>query len=146
MTDLRIDRHFDVDPTTVFDFVTKANRLLEWWGPEGMSVPEHDLDLSRPGRKWWSVMVGGDGRRYKVSGEVVAVDPPRSVEFTWGWHDEHDERGHESRVRFEIMPGDGGGTHFALIHSGLTDAESATNHEMGWSSSLKKLERMASNT
>ena len=143
MTALRLDRHFGADPQTVFDFVTKTSHLLEWWGPEGMTVPEHELDLSVPGKDWWSVMVNAEGRRYKVSGAVVAVDPPRSVEFTWGWHDDEGARGHESRVRFEIQAGNAGGTDFALIHSELADDESAKNHEMGWVSSLRKLERLA---
>ena len=141
--ELRLDRHFDADPETVFKFVTRPENLVKWWGPEGMTVPEGDLDLSEAGKPWWSVMVNAEGKRHKVSGKVIAVDPPRAVEFSWGWHDENDERGHDSTVRFEVRAGDKGGTHFALIHSGLANEESARNHEMGWTSSLRKLERLA---
>jgi uncharacterized protein YndB with AHSA1/START domain len=91
-----------------------------------------------------SVMINAEGGRYKVSGEVIQVDPPRSVEFTWGWHDENDARGHESQVRFEVEPNGSGGTLFRLIHSGLADDESAANHNEGWTSCLRKLERLAS--
>lgn len=142
MSELRIERNFPAEPGKVFAFVTRMENLLKWWGPEGMSVPEHDLDLSKPG-DWSSVMVNAEGGRHKVSGVVVAVDPPRSVEFTWGWHDDNDERGYESLVRFEIEPDDAGGTRFLLTHSGLADEESAANHREGWSSSLNKLERLA---
>lgn len=141
MTDLKLERRFDADPQTVFDFVTRTKHLLKWWGPEGMSLPEHDLDLSRPG-PWSSVMMNADGRRFKVTGEVVRVETPRLVEFTWAWHDGDDRRGPESRVRFEVRP-DGAGSHFTLVHAGLADEESAKNHEMGWTSSLGKLERLA---
>ena len=89
-------------------------------------------------------MMNADGQRYKVTGEVVTVDPPNAVEFTWAWHDDNDTRGHESRVRFEVHPNGSGGTVFRMIHSGLVDEESAQNHDMGWVSSLRKLERMAS--
>ena len=41
--------------------------------------------------------------------------PPRAVEFTWGWHDETDTRGPESRVRIDLAP-DGAGTAFVLTH------------------------------
>jgi uncharacterized protein YndB with AHSA1/START domain len=142
MTELRIDRHFAADPQIVFEFVTRPQHVLKWWGPEGMTLPEYDLDLTRPGAPWYSVMTNAEGKRFKVSGEVVAVDPPRSVEFTWGWHDDNDERGRDSRVRFEVARGDTGGTRFSLIHSGLADEESARNHEMGWTSTLNKLERL----
>ncbi len=142
MSDLRIERNFDADPETVFAFVTQTDNLLKWWGPEGMSVSDYKLDFSTSG-PWTSTMVNAEGGKYKVSGEVISTDPPHSVEITWAWHDENDERGHESRVRFEVKPNSSGGTAFALIHTGLADEESTQNHTMGWTSSLRKLERMA---
>ncbi len=142
MTDLTLERTFAADPKTVFDFVTKTENLLKWWGPEGMTVPEHELDFSKPG-PWSSVMANAEGGRYKVTGEVLAVDPPNSVEFSWAWHDEADVRGHESLVRFEVKSDGSNGTHFSVIHAGLTDEESAENHNQGWTSALRKLERLA---
>lgn len=142
MSTLKIERRFPHPPETVFAFVTQPEHLLNWWGPEGMGVKDHVLDLSRPGA-WMSTLVNAEGGFHKMSGEVVAVDPPRSVEFTWGWHDDQDERGPESRVRFEVEPDGQGGSRFQLIHSGLADDESAANHEWGWSSALRKLEKMA---
>jgi uncharacterized protein YndB with AHSA1/START domain len=141
MSKLKIERKFSADPEAVFAYLTQRGHLLKWWGPEGMSVPEAQLDFTRPG-PWSSVMMSADGKRYKVTGTVVSVDPPNSVELTWAWHDERDARGHESRVRFEVRPEKNGGTHFTLLHSGLADDESARNHSSGWRSSLGKLERM----
>lgn len=137
-----MEREFTADPATVFSFVTRSENLAKWWGPEGMTLPEKALDFSRKGL-WLSVMMNADGKRYKCSGKVLSCDPPRSVEFTWAWHDEKDARGHESLVRFEVHAGRNGGSRFVLIHSGLPDEESVANHEIGWSSSLRKLERMA---
>lgn len=141
MSELVIERTFAADVSTVFSFVTETEHLLKWWGPEGMSVPVHQLDLTRPGA-WDSNMVNAEGGKHKVSGEVIAVDPPHSVEFTWGWHDENDERGHNSRVRFEVKSNGSGGSHFKMIHSDLADEESANNHNGGWTSSFRKLERL----
>jgi len=87
-------------------------------------------------------MTNAEGDRYKVTGEVLALDPPNSVEFTWGWHDENDNRGHESRVRFEVTPDGVEGSLFKLQHTGLPDDEAATNHNTGWTSSLRKLENL----
>lgn len=141
MSVLKIERTFPVQREKVFAFLTRPENLLKWWGPEGMNVRDHTLDLSKLGA-WSSDMVNAQGGRHKASGVVVAVDPPKSVEFTWGWHDDNDERGYESVVRFELEPSSAGGTHFVLIHSGLTNEESAANHGRGWASSLKKLERL----
>ncbi|MGI9464698.1 MAG: SRPBCC family protein, partial [Aestuariivirgaceae bacterium] len=118
-----------------------TEHLLKWWGPEGCTISEHNLDWSQPGA-WSSVIMNADGKRFKVSGEVLAIDPPSAVEFTWGWHDEHDERGYDSHVRLELRPDGAGGTHFTVLHTGLADEESAANHNIGWTATLAKLERL----
>ena len=142
MSELKLERHFPHPPERVFAFVTKTEHLLDWWGPEGMGVRDHKLDLSRRGA-WSSTLVNAEGGLHKMSGKVLEIDPPHSVEFTFGWHDEQDVRGHESRVRFEIEPDGETGSRFRLIHSGLSDEESAVNHNRGWTSSLRKLEKLA---
>ena len=142
MSTLVIERQFSADPETVFAFVTRHENLLKWWGPESMTCAGDDLDFTTTG-PWSSVMINAEGGRYKVTGEVLQIDPPNSVELSWGWHDENDQRGHESRVRFEVNSNGSGGSNFKLIHSGLADEESAKNHNQGWTSSLVKLERMA---
>ena len=140
MSDLTIERHFDADPEIVFAYLTETQKLLQWWGPEGITISEHSLDLSRPG-PWNSTMVNAKGDIYKVSGEVIAVEDNTFIEFTWAWHDNNDMRGHESRVRFDVKPGTSGGTAFTLTQTGLADEDSAAAHDEGWTSSLAKLER-----
>lgn len=142
MSELTLERHYNSSPETVFAFVTQADLLLRWWGPEGITLPEHKLGFTRLG-PWMSVMKGSEGQTYKVSGEVLHVDPPNSVEFSWAWHDgETDERGHESKVRFSVKSSQDGGTIFTLHHTDLPSEEAAGNHNEGWTSSLKKLEAM----
>jgi uncharacterized protein YndB with AHSA1/START domain len=145
MSELTIERTFAHPPETVFAFVTRTEHLLSWWGPEGVGLSEHHLDFSRPG-PWSSTLVNAEGGLHKMSGEVIKIDPPHFVEFTWGWHDDEDQRGHESRVRFEVEPDGAGGSRFKLIHSGLADDESAANHNRGWTSSLRKLDLLANAT
>lgn len=140
MTELTLTRNFPLPPEQVFEFITRRDRLLQWWGPEGTTLPDEQLGFTTEG-PWHSVIMNADGRRFKVSGEVVEVSPPHTIEFTWGWHDETDARGPESRVRIELYA-EGEGTRFVLHHRELADAESRSNHELGWTSSLGKLERL----
>ncbi len=142
MSELVITREFGAPQEKVFAYISQTRHLLEWWGPEGMHVPEHDLCFDRRG-PWMSVMMNDQGQRYKVSGQVTHVDPPNSVGFTWAWHDEDDKRGEESHVTIRLTPGADGGTLFELRHVDLPDDEAAANHEQGWTSSLRKLERLA---
>ena len=142
MTTLTIERSFAAAPETVFDYVSKTEHLLKWWGPEGMSVPEHKLAFDRPG-PWLSVMQNAEGQTFKVSGQVTHVDRPHSVGFTWAWHDENDVRGVESHVTIKLVPAANGGTEFQLQHVDLPGDDVAANHQQGWTSSLRKLERLA---
>lgn len=136
------ERVFKADPEVVFTYITKTEHLLNWWGPESLNMKEHNLDLSRLG-PWSSTMVNAQGGIHKMSGEVIVLEPPKSVEFTWAWHNERDERGRETHVRLEVSAAENGGTKFVLTHSNLESEESAAKHDIGWSSSLRKLERLA---
>lgn len=141
LQDVRLEREFPVSAETLFRFVSTPEGLTQWWGPEGLTVPEHALDFSRKG-PWFSVMVNDEGQRFKVSGHVTHVDPPKSVGFTWAWHDENDKRGFESHVTLTVTPTDRG-AHLVIDHRGLPDEEAAENHTKGWTSSLRKLDRLA---
>lgn len=145
MSDLQLQRIFPVSPETLFDWVTTPDKLLKWWGPEGVSIPEHNLDLSRTG-PWHSVMQNSDGQRFHVSGQVTHVDVPKSVGFTWAWHDEDGSRGAESHVTFTVAAA-GDGAMLLIDHRDLDGDEIAVRHEEGWTSTLRKLEaQLTANT
>lgn len=141
MPDLDLTRHYAAPPEDVFRAVTDPDMLAQWWGPEGVRVESGDLDFTRTGA-WGSVMINGEGGRYKVTGQVTHVDPPRSVGFTWAWHDEADRRGDESHVTITLADNGDGTTQFTLHHQQLATDEAAQNHNQGWTSSLRKLERL----
>lgn len=137
MVDLKMEREFAVNPETLFAWISDGNKLLQWWGPEGMHIPEHKLDFTHTG-PWYSIMLSEEGQRFKVSGHVTHVDPPRSVGFTWGWHDEEDNRGDESHVTLTIEAC-AKGARLIIDHRDLGDDEISASHERGWASTLRKL-------
>lgn len=143
MAELKLERVFKAAPARVFDFITKSENLMKWWGPEGMTLPDAKLDFTKPG-PWHSTMQNAEGQRFSVSGQVTHVDAPNSVGFTWAWHDESGKRGDESHVVMSLKPTADGGTAFTLHHQQLATEEAAVNHNQGWISSLRKLERLAS--
>lgn len=140
MTVLEIERTFAAPIEQVFDFVTRPEHLVKWWGPEGTNVSDGTLDLTSTGA-WDSTMKSQQGNKYKVSGQVTKVKRPNLVAFTWGWHDENDARGHESHVMIELQADGDDRTRFKLKHQKLADEESVENHNIGWTSSIRKLER-----
>ena len=140
MSDVKLTREFALPPETVFEFVTQPDKLLRWWGHDGMKMAEHELDFSKPGR-WSSTLIGSEGGRFKMSGMVTTVERPNLVEFTWAWHDDADQRGEESIVRFELSAR-GEGTQFVVFHADLKDKDTAVRHQNGWTSTLRRLERL----
>lgn len=144
MPDVTLERDFSAPVEKVFAFVTQTDNLLKWWGPKGVHVPEHNLSFETTG-PWFSVMKNDAGQLFKVSGQVTHVDPPNSIGFTWAWHDDNDQRGHESHVMMSLAVAEKGGTRFTLTHTNLADEEAAARHTEGWTSSLLKLEALATN-
>src|SRR5262249_14610453 len=84
------------------------------------------LDL-RPGGRWSCQARSPEGTG-EVRGEVLAVEPPRLLEYTWepSW-----EQYKQSIVRYtlEKVPG---GTRLSLFHRGLVSEESTRGHSGGW--------------
>lgn len=140
MSDLVITRVFRAGIDHVYDYISKPEHVLEWWGPEGMSVPIQKLDFGTPG-PWHSTMQAPDGRQFHVSGDVVDVDPPNRVAFTWAWRQEDGSRGPESHVEI-ALEAVGDATRFTLTHSGLADEAARASHKDGWNSTLAKLENL----
>lgn len=138
MSDLSFQRDYPISAEALFAWVSDPDKLLKWWGPEGCHVPEHELDFTRTG-PWYSVMQNAEGQQFKVSGHVTHCDPPKSVGFTWGWHDDDDRRGAESHVILSVQATETG-ARLTLDHRELADADAAANHERGWLSSLRKLD------
>jgi len=135
MSVLRIERAYAIDPTEMFAFVTQAENLLKWWGPEGAAAREVRLDLTRPGP--WALVLDTPRGPFEMKGTVTAVSPPHSVEFTMNvpGRDAPD-----SAVRFEIAANGQGGTTFTLTQSGITD-EMVEMGKQGWGSTLDRLEK-----
>ncbi len=135
MSELRIERNYPVTPERLFAFVTETANLLQWWGPEGTSIEEEHLDLTRLGP--WSLVLVNPGGRFAMRGVVKSVMPPRAVEFTMNVPGDDVD----STVRFEIEPDGKGGSRFALIQSGITD-QMVEMGKHGWTSTLARLEKL----
>ena len=145
-TDLKIEVPIRLAPARAFELITRPEHLVAWWGPEGITIGEHQLDFTSPG-PWSSVMTEPEAGWHCVSGEVLAVSDGETVEISWAWHDRQTgERGHESRVRLAVRDDGAGGTILTMQQTGLADAESARLHHEGWASSLGRISALITPT
>lgn len=141
MADLRMERDLDIPAAELWELLTTTGGLLQWWGPEAVTLEDYRLDFTRQG-PWQSVMVNSDGKRHKVSGQVTQVGPGHALELSRAWHDAADRRGEESRVMFTVSALAQDRARLLLEHRELVSEAAVQDHAGGWTSSLRKLERL----
>ena len=121
----------DASPETVWEFLTDPEKIKRWKG----------------------VMVSFDatlGSAYRIevipshiaAGEIVELDPPRRLVYTWGW-----EPGEgvpptvtpgSTTVEYELEA-EGAGTRLRFTHRDLPNQEAADSHSVGWDHYLGRL-------
>ncbi len=136
---LDLSRVVKAKPGAVFDAFTKSDEMKKWWGPEGMTCPNADIDL-RPGGAWETLMQAPDGTTRDVRGTFTDIEPGKKLAYTWAWYTDG-KPGAESKVALEFAEKDGG-TEVRLHHDGFVTQEECTQHQMGWASSLNCLEQI----
>lgn len=115
--------------STVFRFLTEPERFAQWMGggATGQPVPGTTID-ARPGGAMVVTYPGGA----RALGEVVEVDEPRRIVFTWGYEGGANGMPPGScRVTItleEITDG----TIVTLRHEGISTEEVRKGHETGW--------------
>lgn len=134
---LRMTRRFEAPCDKVFRAFVEPDQLLKWWGPTGMQVTDHLIDV-QVGGAWRTTMRSKKGEDYTVSGVYREITPPVRLVLTWGW-ERDGERGHETIVTIELAEQDGG-TRLDLTQELFDSEEMRDSHGSGWSESLDCLE------
>lgn len=106
-------------PTTVFRHFTDSERWAAWWGTGST------IDAQPGGRVFIR-----HPNAVEIAGEVVAVDPPRSIVFTYGYVSGQPFPPGASRVTIRLSE-DRQGTRLELRHE-FADAQAREHHVQGW--------------
>jgi uncharacterized protein YndB with AHSA1/START domain len=136
MTSLTLVRRINARPSIVFDAVTTAEGIVQWWGPDAGPVLIAEADPRKGGcyRVRFRLL---DGTEHECSGEYLDVVRPELVVMSWCWKGGQEDP-NESRVEIALkaIPE---GTEITFTHSRLHDDETRLTHEAGWTGSLDKL-------
>jgi uncharacterized protein YndB with AHSA1/START domain len=130
-------------PEVVWRFLSDQNRLLAWitYLP-GAPTPPGSVFEPRSGGTLKIVFPN----KIEARGQVVEVDPPHRLVFTWGYEPDLAKTGlrpGSCRVEVALQPVPGG-TRVTLTHSGPMSEETARAHEGGWRHYLSQLALQAS--
>ncbi|MEO8377472.1 MAG: SRPBCC domain-containing protein [Candidatus Sumerlaeota bacterium] len=87
--EFKISRELDAPRELVWKAWTDPKRLAEWWGPKGMEVGIHKLEL-KPGGTFLYSMTMPDGK--KLWGKFVyrEITPPEKLVFVVSFSDENE--------------------------------------------------------
>ena len=106
-------------PETVFRFFEDSDRFARWWGPGSTIDP-------RPGGKVYIRHPNG----IETVGEVIEIDPPGRIVFTYGYASGKPIPPGGSRVTVKLAP-DPSGTRLSLHHE-FAEAQVRDLHVQGW--------------
>lgn len=136
MTSLTLVRRIRARPEIVFDLVTTAEGIAQWWGPDAGPVLFAKSD-PRVGGRYQLRFRTLNGIECETGGEFLDVAPPERVRMTWLWAGDIEE----SLIEIVLRPVPEG-TELTFTQSRLPDEKTARGHEKGWSGSLDKLEAL----
>jgi uncharacterized protein YndB with AHSA1/START domain len=137
LTSLTLVRRIQARPSIVFDAVTTAEGIAQWWGPDAGPVLAAESDV-RVGGRYRVRFRTLDGAEHESSGTYLELIRDERVVMSWRWTAGGADPG-ESRVEITLraIPE---GTELTFTHSRLQDEESRRSHEWGWNGALQKLE------
>jgi uncharacterized protein YndB with AHSA1/START domain len=137
MTSLRLVRHIEARLQVVFDAVTTAKGIAQWWGPDAGPVLLAEADR-RVGGRYRVRFRTLRGTEHESSGEFLEIDPPKRVVMSCHWKGGVVDPG-DSRIEFTLRTTPEG-TDLHFKHSHIYNEATSRGGELGWASSLRKLE------
>jgi uncharacterized protein YndB with AHSA1/START domain len=122
---IRLERRLPDPPCVVWQALTEREQLRSWF----------PCDAAVSGERWApgaaiSFLFPPEVIDITLAGQVLEVDEPNLLAFTWG----------EEMLRFELIPA-GGGTRLVLINKLSPDA--AARNAAGWDACLDHLGGLA---
>ena len=79
-------RVVDADAATAFRAWTDPDQIVRWFGPEGLVIESHEIDI-REGGHWLFDMVGADGTRFENLMRFHRIEENRLIEADHGTPD-----------------------------------------------------------
>lgn len=139
MTSVTFVRRIRARPSVVFDAVTTAEGIAQWWGPDAGPVLLAETDV-RVGGRYRLRFRKLDGMEHETTGTYLELLRPERVVMSWRWVGGAEDPG-ESRIEM-VLRAIPEGTELTFSHSRLHDEETRRSHEAGWNGSLQKLEAL----
>jgi uncharacterized protein YndB with AHSA1/START domain len=124
--EVTFDREYDAPIEEVWEAWTDAEKVKQWWGPQGVVIPECSIDL-RVGGEFNLVMQAGEamgdvaGTRWPMKSQFTAVEKPHKLAYTSkAWTEE--EESTEIETTSELTLSEEGGKTKLHLRSTVTSS------------------------
>jgi uncharacterized protein YndB with AHSA1/START domain len=121
-------------PERLFEAWTEPAQLKKWWGPEGVTCVDAQVDL-RVGGRYRIANQFPDGRVLWIAGEFEVIDPPHRLIYTWRLEG---ISGASERVTVHFAP-QGAATEVVVTHERIPNKTLRDQHQLGWHACLNGL-------
>ena len=136
MLTLELERSLPAERARVFGAFTAGDRLAQWWGPDGFTIPNIEFD-PRVGSSYRIDMQPPEGDPFAVTGEFRAVERPERLAFTFVWEPPDPD---DAETLVELSFEDRGRSTPVALRQGPFRTEARRElHREGWGQTLDKL-------
>ncbi len=133
-------------PSRVFEALTNPEQLVRWFNDASCPIKSWRMDARVGGSYSYAteksnIVINGVSE-FTCRGEILEMDPPRLLVYTWiaNWHLDKEKK---TIVRYELTPTTSG-THVKVTHSGLAQEPAArADYSSGWVGVVEKLKQFA---
>ncbi len=147
--EVTIERIYDASPERVWQAWTTPSELMQWWGPDNVSIPECDVDL-KVGGKFHIVMLAGEamgpykGTKWPMLAEFTTVEPHSKLSYTaQAWTEGMKEETTIDQTTEITLSEEGGKTkvivHATIFKTGPKAGMAAEGMQAGFTQQLEKL-------
>jgi uncharacterized protein YndB with AHSA1/START domain len=99
---LTISRLLNAPRELVYEAWTKAEHIINWWGPNGFTNTIHEMNV-KPGGMWRYIMHGPDGTDYPNRITFLEVIKPERLTYWHGSDEDNDPNNFFVAVTFEAQ-------------------------------------------
>ena len=136
--ELVIQRIFDAPREVVFAAWTKAEHVVNWFGPSGFTAPSCEIDF-RVGGSYRICMRSPEGEDHWVWGEYREIVEPERIVFTWNRGEDMRAKLWSSTVVELSFEETDTSTFFTLRQGEFETLSYCDEHSFGWNQCLDRL-------
>lgn len=147
--ELVIVRTFNAAKEKVWHAWSDAEHFKKWWGPKEFTCPDCTIDF-KVGGKWLASMMDEKGNKIWATGVYKEIVPYEKMVFTDCFADENGNVVSSEKYGMKDVPMEmlvtvllkeiNGKTEMTIIHEGLPEGELSKGANIGWNTSIDKME------